>query len=74
MKTDLPEKGAPLTPKEAEVARLIALEGLSNKHIARVLGIKEHTVKNHVYKVLLKLGISYRAQIHLAIGESNGNV
>lgn len=48
-----------LTSREREVAQLLS-ENLSNKEIARRLGISVHTVKNHVHRTLAKLGISRR--------------
>lgn len=48
-----------LTPREREVLALIG-EGLSNKAIARRLGIGIATVKNHVHRVLDKLGVARR--------------
>jgi predicted ATPase/DNA-binding CsgD family transcriptional regulator len=53
---------APLSKREAEVARLVS-EGLSNKQIGARLLISEHTVDSHVRSVLTKLGFSSRAQI-----------
>lgn len=50
-----------LTARETEVIRSVAL-GLSNKDIARVLGIGEETVKTHVAHVFLKLQVENRAQ------------
>ena len=38
------------------------LEGLSNKGIARCLGIQEVTVKLHMRKIFRKLGVGNRAQ------------
>ena len=53
-----------LTPREREVLELIG-HGLSNKRIARELGIAEKTVKTHVGHVLEKLGVSDRTQAAL---------
>jgi two-component system nitrate/nitrite response regulator NarL len=50
-----------LTPREQEVLQLLA-EGLSNKVIARRLGISEHTVKFHVNTILGKLGAQSRTE------------
>ena len=62
-----PAAGTPaqrLTRREQEVLELIA-GGLSNKLIARRLGIAEKTVKTHVGHVLAKLGVSDRTQAAL---------
>ena len=48
-------EGSPLTERELEVLRHVA-EGLSNKEIARELGISVSTVKLHVQDLLEKLG------------------
>jgi NarL family two-component system response regulator LiaR len=53
-----------LTPREHEVLVLIG-HGLSNKLIARELGVAEKTVKNHVSHVLAKLGVDDRTQAAL---------
>lgn len=49
------------TLRESEVLALIA-EGLSNKEIARRLGIAVSTVKNHVHVVLAKMSVRCRSQ------------
>lgn len=51
----------PLTPRETEVLRRMA-EGLTNKAIARALGISEHTVKFHVSSIYAKLNVANRAE------------
>jgi DNA-binding CsgD family transcriptional regulator len=50
-----------LTPREVEVLGAIS-NGLSNKAIARQLGISQHTVKFHVEALLHKLGAGSRAE------------
>lgn len=50
----------PLTARELDVLEQMAA-GLSNRHIAQVLGISEHTVKFHVSAILAKLGVSSRS-------------
>jgi DNA-binding NarL/FixJ family response regulator len=52
---------SPLTPRELEV--LIAMaDGMSNKSIARRLGISYHTVKFHVAAILAKLDADSRTE------------
>lgn len=50
-----------LTPRECEVLRELG-NGLSNKEIARKLGVSISTVKHHVHKVLEKLQVERRAE------------
>jgi DNA-binding CsgD family transcriptional regulator/tetratricopeptide (TPR) repeat protein len=51
-----------LTPRESEVAHLIA-QGKSNHEIADTLVVSERTVTTHVTHILGKLGFTSRAQI-----------
>ncbi|MFF4763473.1 ATP-binding protein [Streptomyces sp. NPDC001292] len=60
---------AALTPRELEVARLIA-EGLSNKAIAAKLVIARRTAEAHVEHILGKLGFSSRAQVAAWVAEA----
>jgi DNA-binding NarL/FixJ family response regulator len=53
------ELAARLTPRELEVARLIA-QGMSNKSVAGKLDISEGTVKLHVHHVYEKLKLDGR--------------
>ena len=56
------DEGAPdLTAREIEVLHLLA-EGVSNKAIARALGISAHTVKFHVAALLEKLDATSRTE------------
>ncbi len=50
-----------LTPREAEVLRLIAA-GRSNREIARALFVSEATVKTHVNRIFAKTGSKDRVQ------------
>jgi predicted ATPase/DNA-binding CsgD family transcriptional regulator len=52
----------PLSPRELEVAALVA-EGLSNPAIARRLYLSRPTIAHHIAHILAKLGFASRAQI-----------
>jgi two-component system nitrate/nitrite response regulator NarL len=54
-----------MTKREADVARW-AVEGLSNREIARKLGLVEHTVKNYLSRIFDKLGVSNRVELTLS--------
>jgi len=59
----VPEQGKlPLTPREHEVALLVA-KGLSNRDIASQLVISQRTAEAHVEHILTKLGFNSRTQV-----------
>jgi len=58
-------KGAPLlTKQENGIVRLVA-EGLTNRDIARQLGLSENTVRNYMFRIFDKLGTSNRVELAL---------
>src|SRR5258708_34209699 len=58
-------KGRPLlTAREQQVLHLLA-DGLSNYELATVLRLSEHTVKNHLFRIYDKLGVSNRMEAAL---------
>jgi len=61
---------APLTHRESQILDYIA-QGNSNKQIARILGISEQTIKNHVSSILRKLNANGRAHA-VALAIRNG--
>ena len=54
--------GSPLSPRELEVAGLVA-RGQTNKQIGETLFVSERTAENHVQHILVKLGFGNRSQI-----------
>lgn len=64
--TRVPDAPPPLSPRQRDVLALLE-RGLSNKEIARSLGIAEATVKIHVHNLLKALGTESRQKAaHLA--------
>jgi two-component system nitrate/nitrite response regulator NarL len=51
-----------LSKRELQVVRCLA-EGLSNREIAQRLELSQHTVKNHLFRVFDKLGVSSRIEL-----------
>ena len=62
-----------LSPRELQVAERAA-QGETNKQIADRLGLREHTVKNYLFHVFEKLGVSNRFELlFLLFKECNGS-
>jgi DNA-binding NarL/FixJ family response regulator len=51
-----------LSEREAQVVRCLA-EGLTNREIADRLDLSQHTVKNYLFRVFEKLGVSSRVEL-----------
>lgn len=66
MPTVEPESMALLTRREREVVGLAA-DGVKNREIAQRLGLSEHTVKNYLFSIFGKLGVSSRLELTLAV-------
>jgi DNA-binding NarL/FixJ family response regulator len=53
-----------LTRREEDVVRLVA-DGMKNREIAQRLKIKEHSIRNYLYRIFDKLGVSTRVELIL---------
>ena len=52
----------PLTDREAEIVMLIG-EGLSNRAVAERLTLSVRTVESHIYRAMMKTGVSSRDEL-----------
>ena len=62
-----------LTPRELDTVRLVG-QGLSNKEIARHLGVSVATVRTHLNKAYDKLGSDSRVELALLAAQPGGAV
>ena len=67
----MPEYAEDLTPRQWEVARLIA-EGLTNPEIAKRLYLERSTVESHVHAILDTLGFQHRTQVAVWVERQQG--
>jgi DNA-binding NarL/FixJ family response regulator len=59
-----------LSERELEVVRSLA-EGLTNREIGERLGLSRHTVKNYLFRIFDKIGVSSRMELlHLTLRQS----
>jgi two-component system nitrate/nitrite response regulator NarL len=62
-----------LTPRQREVLDLVT-EDMKNREIALELGLTEHTVRNYIFQIFEKLGVSTRVGLVLyALSEPTNN-
>jgi len=60
IRSDGPPTVAILSPRESEIARMVAM-GLTNKSIAQLLEISPWTVSTHLRRIFAKLSVTSRA-------------
>ncbi|MGA9566207.1 MAG: response regulator transcription factor [Candidatus Korobacteraceae bacterium] len=58
------DKTPKLTPREESVVRLV-VQGMVNREIAHQLHLSDHTVKNYLFRIFDKLGVSNRVELAL---------
>lgn len=61
-----PTGEALLSQREEQVLHLLS-RGLSNRELARMLNLSEHTIKNHLFRIFDKLGVSNRMEAVLCV-------
>ena len=60
-----------LTRREEQIVRLVGA-GLTNRQISRELNLSEHTVKNYVFRLYEKLGLSSRVEMAVFSSSHSG--
>lgn len=61
-----------LSERELEVVRFL-VEGLSNREIGERMRLSQHTVKNHLFRVFEKLGVSSRTElVFMTLSQASG--
>lgn len=68
----IPPALAELTPRELDVARLVAI-GATNQEIAQKLFISESTVKTHINSIFNRLNLKNRSQLAIHANSVFGN-
>jgi len=62
-----------LTARQEQIVRMVA-EGMPNTEISTKLHLSEHTVKNHLFRIYEKLGVSNRVELVLYATSSRANL
>jgi len=60
-----------LTDREEQIVTLVA-DGLTNRDIAERLNLSEHTIKNYLFRIFDKLGVSTRVELILYAVSNRG--
>jgi two-component system nitrate/nitrite response regulator NarP len=66
--SDIAEPFSELSNRQQEIIRLVC-EALSNKEIAKKLGVTEGTVKTHLHAIYEKLGVRSRTNLMVALAD-----
>ncbi|HKS83817.1 MAG TPA: response regulator transcription factor [Candidatus Acidoferrales bacterium] len=53
-----------LSKRETDVVRLVS-QGMTNKEVSSELGLSEHTIRNYLFRIFDKLGVSTRVELVL---------
>jgi DNA-binding NarL/FixJ family response regulator len=61
-----------LSKREERVARLV-VDGMTNRQISEQLGLSEHTVRNYLFKIFDKVGVSTRVELVLYCLQGKNN-
>jgi len=51
-----------LTERQLEILTIVSEEGLSNAEIAEKLYLSENTVRNHMHRMFVRIGVFNRAE------------
>jgi len=62
-----------LSKRETEIVRGVA-QGLTNREIAERFGLSPHTIKNFLFRIFDKLGVSNRVELLLMTISQNGHM
>lgn len=62
-----------LTKREEEIVRLVE-QSLTNRQIAQTLHLSEHTIRNNLFRIFDKLGVSTRVELALYAATSTKRV
>jgi len=68
----LPSKYTTLTGRQQEIAKLICVQGCSNKQVAKKLGISESAIKSQMTSILKKFHVRNRTQLCAVYEKSIG--